>query len=391
MTHANLIGGEWIRGTDAVIDVNPSNTSDVVGEYARASAEQVDHAHRRSTPGLPGLVAHDAAGARRHARQGRHRDSRPARTTSADLLSREEGKTLAEAIGEAARAAQIFKFFAGEALRVPGERVGSVRPGIDVEITREPIGVVGLITPWNFPIAIPAWKIAPALAYGNTVVFKPAELVPGSRLGARRHPASRGLPARRVQPRDGARLGRRRNAGERSARRCGELHRLGADGARESRSARRGAGPRSSSRWAARTRSSCSTTPTWRSRCAWRCNGAFFQTGQRCTASSRLIVEQAASTTKFVAGLTEAIRKLVVDDALKQGTDDRPGGRSVAARPGPDATSTIGKQEGAKLALGGERLNRENERLLHGARAVHRARATTCASTARRSSGRSPQ
>ncbi|WP_144267817.1 aldehyde dehydrogenase family protein, partial [Comamonas thiooxydans] len=96
------------------------------------------------------------------------------------LLAREEGKTLPEAIGEVGRAGQIFKFFAGECLRLSGETLPSVRPGIGVEITREPIGVVGLITPWNFPIAIPAWKIAPALAFGNCVVLKPADLVPGS-------------------------------------------------------------------------------------------------------------------------------------------------------------------------------------------------------------------
>lgn len=95
------------------------------------------------------------------------------------LLSREEGKTLPEGIGEVARAGQIFKFFAGEALRLTGDRLASVRPGIEVDVTRFPIGVVGLITPWNFPIAIPAWKIAPALCYGNAVILKPAELVPG--------------------------------------------------------------------------------------------------------------------------------------------------------------------------------------------------------------------
>ena len=85
-----------------------------------------------------------------------------------------------EAIGEVLRAAQIFDFFAGEVLRLAGETLPSVRPDIGVEITREPVGVVGIITPWNFPIAIPAWKIAPALAHGNTVVLKPADLVPGS-------------------------------------------------------------------------------------------------------------------------------------------------------------------------------------------------------------------
>src|SRR6185312_8798857 len=95
-------------------------------------------------------------------------------------LSREEGKTLPEGIGEAARAGYIFKFFAGEAVRLNGELIPSVRPGVGVEVTREPAGIIGMITPWNFPIAIPAWKIAPALAYGNCVVLKPADLVPGS-------------------------------------------------------------------------------------------------------------------------------------------------------------------------------------------------------------------
>src|SRR5437773_9363258 len=77
------------------------------------------------------------------------------------------------------RAGYIFKYFVGEAMRLSGEKLPSVRPGVEVEVTREPIGVIGIITPWNFPIAIPAWKIAPALAYGNTVVFKPADFVPG--------------------------------------------------------------------------------------------------------------------------------------------------------------------------------------------------------------------
>src|SRR5207237_2634812 len=111
------------------------------------------------------------------------------------LLSREEGKTLPEGIGEAVRAGQIFKFFGGEALRLAGEKIASVRPGIDVEVTREPVGVVGVITPWNFPLAIPAWKIAPALCYGNCVVFKPAELVPGSAWAISEIIAKAGVPA----------------------------------------------------------------------------------------------------------------------------------------------------------------------------------------------------
>jgi aldehyde dehydrogenase (NAD+) len=111
------------------------------------------------------------------------------------LLAREEGKTLPEGIGEVARAGQIFSFFAGEALRLTGEKGASVRPGLDVEITREAVGVIGLITPWNFPIAIPAWKIAPALCYGNSVVFKPAEIVPGSAHALSEIIARSGIPA----------------------------------------------------------------------------------------------------------------------------------------------------------------------------------------------------
>ncbi|MEI2518110.1 aldehyde dehydrogenase family protein, partial [Acinetobacter baumannii] len=88
-----------------------------------------------------------------------------------------------------------FKFFAGEAVRIKGESLASARPGVEVQITREAVGVVTLITPWNFPIAIPAWKIAPALAYGNCVVFKPADLTPGCAWALTEMLARAGLPA----------------------------------------------------------------------------------------------------------------------------------------------------------------------------------------------------
>src|SRR6185436_4301803 len=128
--------------------------------------------------GVPRVVGRANPGPGEPARQSRLRDPRPEGQIGR-LLSREEGKTLPEGIGETMRAGHIFKFFAGEVVRQSGEHLASVRPGVEVDVTREPVGVVGLITPWNFPIAIPAWKIAPALAYGNTVVFKPADLVPG--------------------------------------------------------------------------------------------------------------------------------------------------------------------------------------------------------------------
>jgi acyl-CoA reductase-like NAD-dependent aldehyde dehydrogenase len=175
----NYINGEWVAGAAEAPNINPSDTSDVIGHFAQADEMQAEAAISAARSAFPRWASStpqqrfdvlDAVGNEILARKeeiGR-------------MLSREEGKTLPEGIGETVRAAMIFKFFAGEALRAGGESLPSVRPGVGVEISREPVGVVGLITPWNFPIAIPAWKIAPALAYGNCVVFKPAELVPAS-------------------------------------------------------------------------------------------------------------------------------------------------------------------------------------------------------------------
>src|SRR6478735_556321 len=164
----NFNGGEWVDGSGVTRNSNPSNTNDVVGEYAKADKAQTEKAIAAAKAAFPAWaqstpqVRYDALN-----------------KISLEIIAREEGKTLPEGIGEVARAGQIFAFFAGEALRLIGEKGASVRPGLDVELTREPVGIIGMITPWNFPIAIPAWKIAPALCYGNTVVFKPAELVPG--------------------------------------------------------------------------------------------------------------------------------------------------------------------------------------------------------------------
>ena len=169
-TFPNLIDGDRVDSAERQHDVNPSNTADIVGEFARADEAALRRAiaaaraafpkWSRSTPQERFDIL-DKAGTEILAR----------REELGRMRSREQGKIRADGIGEAARAGMIFKFFAGEALRIAGERVDSVRPGIDVEVTREPLGVVAAITPWNFPLAIPAWKIAPALACGNTIVF----------------------------------------------------------------------------------------------------------------------------------------------------------------------------------------------------------------------------
>ena len=176
--YRNLIDGEWAEPAPETRNRNPSDLHDLVGMAPSSGRAVVANAVRaasdaarawgHSTPEERFLVL-DTAGTEVTAR----------REELGHLLAREEGKPLAEAIAEVVRAARLLKFFAGEALRAGGELVPSVRPGLTVEITREPLGVVGIISPWNFPMAIPAWKIAPALAWGNTVVFKPAENTPG--------------------------------------------------------------------------------------------------------------------------------------------------------------------------------------------------------------------
>ena len=190
----NYIAGEWIASSEAAEDINPSNTGDVVGLFARADATATERAIAAAKAAFPAWSRGSIQ--QRHDILKRIGDEILARKDELGrLLAREEGKTLVEGVGETVRAGQIFLFFAAECVRLGGEKIASVRPGIDIEVTREPVGVVGLITPWNFPIAIPAWKIAPALAYGNCVVFKPADLVPGTAHALSKIIAASGIPA----------------------------------------------------------------------------------------------------------------------------------------------------------------------------------------------------
>src|SRR5215207_8816974 len=190
----NLIDGEWLSDGARAPNVNPSDTKDIVGEAVRGTRAQAEAAISAAKAAFPAW-SRSTPQARYDILKKASDEILARKDELGRLLSREEGKTLPEGIGEVARAGQIFAFFAGECLRMAGEKLASVRPGIDIEITREALGVVGLITPWNFPIAIPAWKIAPALAYGNTVVVKPADLVPATAHALSEIIVRGGLPA----------------------------------------------------------------------------------------------------------------------------------------------------------------------------------------------------
>ncbi|MCX7629874.1 MAG: aldehyde dehydrogenase family protein [Geminicoccaceae bacterium] len=353
MLHKNLIGGEWVEGVGVTRNINPSNTDDVVGEYAQADAAQVEAAIAEARAAFASWSATPVE-ARADMLDAIGNEILARKEELGRLLSREEGKPLADGIGEVVRAGRIFKFFAAECLRLAGETIPPTRPGIQVEITREPVGVVGLITPWNFPAAIPAWKMAPALAYGNTVVLKPAELCPGS-AWAIVEICARNLPKGVVN----LVMGKGSVVGEALAS-SPHLDALSFTGSVEV--------GRHLAEVCAKTMKKCQLEMGGKNplvvlddadlEVAVNCaiQGAFYQTGQRCTASSRLVVTEAIHD-RFVSAMIEAMVKLVVDDALKPGTQIGP----VVDQRQLDQDLMyieIGKQEGARLACGGELLTR---------------------------------
>jgi alpha-ketoglutaric semialdehyde dehydrogenase len=352
--HQNLIAGEW-TGADGIENINPSDTNDVVGIYARATAEDTKNAIAAAKAAFPAWSRSGIL--ERHAILKKTADEIMARKDELGrLLSREEGKTLAEGIGETVRAGQIFDFFAGEALRLAGEMLPSVRPGIGVEITRDPLGVIGIITPWNFPIAIPAWKIAPALCYGNTVVFKPAELVPGCSWAIVDILHRAGLPkgVLNLVMGKGSVVGQtmldsKDVAGITFTGSVGTGKRVALASVETGRKYQLEMGGKNPL--------VVLDDADLAQAVEVAVQGSFFSTGQRCTASSRLIVTEGIHD-KFVAACVERLKGVTVDNALKAGTHIGPVVDPSQLKQDEDYIG-IAKGEGATLAFGGERLTRE--------------------------------
>jgi len=352
--HQNLIAGEWV-GSEAAANINPSDTNDVVGEYARASVEDTKNAIAAAMAAFPAWSRSGIL--ERHAILKKTSDEIMARKDELGrLLSREEGKTLAEGIGETIRAGQIFDFFAGEALRLAGEILPSVRPGIGVEISRDPLGVIGIITPWNFPIAIPAWKIAPALCYGNTVVFKPADLVPGCSWAIVDILHRAGLPkgVLNLVMGKGSVVGQTMLdspdlTGITFTGSVGTGKRVALSSIEHNRKFQLEMGGKNPL--------VVLDDADLAQAVEVAVQGSFFSTGQRCTASSRLIVTEGIHD-KFVAGCVERLKGLTIDNALKAGTHIGPVVDPSQLKQDEDYIG-IAKGEGAHLAFGGERLIRE--------------------------------
>ncbi len=175
----HYIAGRWLGSDETIENRSPSDTSDLVGLYAQATPSELDEALDAACEAQK-LWSDSPLEERANILNAIGEEMKARAPELGKTLSREEGKPLAEGTGEVFRAGQFFTYYAAEVLRQMGETADSVRPDIEIDIRREPLGVVGIISPWNFPIATACWKIAPALAFGNAVVWKPANLTPAS-------------------------------------------------------------------------------------------------------------------------------------------------------------------------------------------------------------------
>ncbi|MFC3533285.1 aldehyde dehydrogenase family protein [Vogesella facilis] len=350
----NYINGRWVNGSTTGLNENPSDLDNPVGEYARGSAADTGEAMEAASAAL-GDWSHSSIQRRADILQTVGNELLARQDEIGLLLAREEGKTLPEAVAEVGRAGQIFRFFAGEALRIGGELLASVRPGVSVEVSHEPVGVVGIITPWNFPIAIPAWKIAPALAYGNTVVFKPAELVPGCAwvLADILHRA--GIPAGVFN----MVMGSGRLVGQSLVQHpaLNAISFTGSAGVGQQILDSAGKrGVKVQLEMGGKNPLVVLADADLDIAVQAAVNGAYFSTGQRCTASSRLIIEQGIYE-PFLARLQQKLASLRVDNATLPGSDIGPVVDEKQLATDLDYLR-IAREEGARSLFGGEVLSR---------------------------------
>ncbi len=348
----NFIDGQWVAGESVIANINPSDTSDTVGEYARATAADglaaIEAANRAfgdwAQSGLEQRKAIlDFIGNELIARKDE----------IGAVLAREEGKTLAEGVGEVGRSGQFFQYYAAETLRLMGENTASVRPGVDVDVQREPLGVVAIVTPWNFPLAVAAWKVAPALCYGNCVVLKPAELVPASAWMLAEIISRSGLPAGVFN----LVMGAGRDVGEAlcTSSDVQAVTFTGSVGVGR-RIARNAIDNMARVQLEMGSKNALVVLDDADLDTAVQCAvaGAYFGTGQKCTASSRLIVE-AGIHDQFVARMIAEIDKLVVGNAMTPGVHIGPVVDERQLQQNLEYMQ-VALAEGAELACGGERL-----------------------------------
>ena len=351
-TKFNLIAGSWTAGVSEIENRNPSDITDLIGLFTQASADQLEATLDRAR-----IAQADWAGYGLERKQavlmaiGAELMSRAEELGT--LLSREEGKPLAEGRGEVYRAGQFFTYYAAETLRQLGENADSVRAGVEIDVRREPVGTVAVISPWNFPTATASWKIAPALAYGNAVVWKPANLTPASAVALAeiidRQDVPKGLFS--LVMGSGADIGQR----------LVESPRIDAISFTGSVPVGKGIAAaaiqnltRVQMEMGSKNALAVMDDADLDLAVTLALGGAFGGTGQKCTASSRLVVHDRVHDA-FVEKLVAGAQAMKVGHALEDGTQIGPVVSDRQLSENLDYVR-LGKTEGAELACGGARL-----------------------------------
>lgn len=353
----NFIAGEWLEGDSIIENRNPSDLSDLIGTYAQASQAQLDKAFEAAEAAQK-IWANTGLEARQTALMNIGNELMERSTELGTLLSREEGKPLAEGKGEVYRAGQFFTYYAAETLRQIGDTADSVRPNIEIDVRREPVGVVAIISPWNFPTATAVWKIAPALAFGNAVIWKPANLVPASAVALADIIARQDLPKGLFN----LVMGPGNSIGQALVESTA-INAISFTGSVDigKQIATSAIGNLTKVQMEMGSKNALAVMEDGDLDLAVTCalGGAFGGTGQKCTASSRLIVHEKIHD-EFVEKLTAATTSMIVDHALKDGTQLGPVVSETQLNENM-AYIDLAKSEGGEILCGGERVTRETE------------------------------
>jgi len=319
--YANYINGEWADRGSWFENRNPADTAELVGSFAKGAAQDVEEAASAAAAALPGWSGMSGPARGDVLYRAAAILDKNFEQVAADM-TREEGKTLPEAKGEVRRSINIFRYFAGEGSRMPGMLVPSERDRVHMFALRKPVGVVGLITPWNFPSAIPAWKLAPALICGNTVVLKPASAAPLSawRIVEALHQAGAPKGVVNFVAGSGGELGQALvNAAPLKAVSFTGSCAIG--GWLHAEASKRRL--RIQLEMGGKNPTIVLADADFKSAVENVVNAAFFSTGQKCTATSRAIVEDAIYD-RFVAAVVERTKKLKVGNGMEPGIEIGP-------------------------------------------------------------------
>ena len=356
-SHNNFIAGEWIAGASQIENRNPSDLSDVIGLYAQADAAQLDAALDAADKAQT-IWAATGLEARQTILMNIGNELMARAEELGRLLSREEGKPLAEGKGEIYRAGQFFTYYAAEVLRQIGDTADSVRAGVEIDVRREPVGTVAIISPWNFPTATAVWKIAPALAFGNAVIWKPANLVPASAVALAEIISRQDIPAGlfNLVMGPGGAIGQRLV----ESTKVNAISFTGSvDVGKQIAVSAIGNLTKVQMEMGSKNALAIMDDGDLDIGVAAALGGAFGGTGQKCTASSRLIVHEAIHD-EFVERLVAGANAMVVDHALKDGTQIGP----VVSESQLEenlAYMELARAEGGEVLCGGERVSRDTD------------------------------